>query len=178
MNLDADTGLAEFPGSLHKYSYVLNNPALYTDPLGNHPALILGMAPWVVVLSLYIALGWGLYHEFHRERPGVSTASRICIGLVKGFAIWGALLPFAALFTYLATWAVVYIAYFAGELGVFATAMGYIWFYVQNHQIWSGIAFGVLMKAGFEMLAEYALEKYTDVMERLEYGAVKLCAAD
>jgi RHS repeat-associated protein len=165
------------PPSLHRYSYVHNNPVKYADPSGNTPLLILGVPALVLVIGLYLALGLGLYHEFSHPRPGASTASRICIGLVKGFVAWGVLLPFAVVFTWLATWAIVYVAYFAGIAGILPIAMAYIWYYVQSHHLWTGIAFAVLAKLSFELIIEYVLDEYTVAMEKLDYGAATICGA-
>jgi RHS repeat-associated protein len=169
-------GESTAPPSLHRYVYAFNNPVVYVDPEGTHPVLIFGVAPIIMVVTLYIALAVGLYHEFHHPRPGATTAQRVCIGLVKGFAVWGALLPFGIAFTWLMTWAIIYASYFTGAVaGIFPIAMGYIWYYVQNHHIWSGIIFAILAKVGFEFFAEWALGTYTYVMDWLENGAKWIC---
>jgi hypothetical protein len=174
---DGYEGDVSAPPSLHRYAYAYNDPVQYTDPSGMNPLLIFGVPALIIMLSLYIALGLGLYHEFSHPRPGVSTASRICIGVVKGFAVWGALLPFGIFLSWLVTWAIVYVAYFAGEVGVFPIAMAYIWYYVQNHHIWTGVAFAVPLKVRFESIVEWGLEEYSGVMEGLDYGASRICGA-
>ena len=85
---DPFTGFATVPSSLNRYTYVQNNPALYTDPSGKNPLAAIGLAG---VYGASANTGWYIgemagiqYRTGHNPFSFATLGGRAAGGFVAG----------------------------------------------------------------------------------------------